>query len=74
MTIKQLKVKDIIKALQKYDPELPVVYASDEEGNSFNRCYYTPSLGKLGECCEFITPLEEGEYDEYEGEECVCIN
>ena len=38
-----LKVKDIIAHLQTLDQELPIVFASDDEGNSYSLGYYTPS-------------------------------
>lgn len=31
-----IKVKDLLEALKKFDPELPVIAAADDEGNSYH--------------------------------------
>ena len=45
-----MKIKDYIKELQaiaKKHPNLEVVYATDDEGNSFNYVQYNPSVGTV---------------------------
>jgi hypothetical protein len=66
-----MKLTEYIKHLQKIaetNPNVEVVYASDSEGNNFDRVYFTPSLGKF----------EDGVFSDLEIEEkeinAVCIN
>jgi hypothetical protein len=66
-----MKLTEYIKHLQKIaetNPNVEVVYASDSEGNNFDRVHFTPSLGKF----------EDGVFSDLEIEEkeinAVCIN
>lgn len=75
-----MKLKDYIKGLNEFVKENPealeleVVTSCDDEGNSYNTVYYSPSVG-IYEDREFI-PLES--YEDYEREEdetnAVCVN
>lgn len=66
-----------LNELIKENPEtldMEVVTSRDDEGNGFNRVYFTPSKG-IYEDNDFI-PF--GSYEDYERNECdtnaVCIN
>lgn len=50
-----IKVKDLVEALSKYDPELPVLAAADDEGNYYHPVYL-PS--------EYYCPYFDGNYIE----------
>ena len=39
-----MTVKELMAALSKLDPDLPVVLAKDEEGNGYYNCFYSPSV------------------------------
>jgi hypothetical protein len=43
MTLKEYS--NMIAKLAKKCPEAKVIYASDEEGNSFDEIYFSPRLG-----------------------------
>lgn len=51
----RVKVKDVLASLQKLVEEHPealeldVITSIDDEGNSFNPVYYTPTLGEFDE-------------------------
>ena len=40
-----MKVKNLIKALQKQDPEATIVYSVDEEGNAYHPVDFAPVDG-----------------------------
>ena len=48
-----MKLKEYIKELQNIEKEhggnLDVVYSSDAEGNSYDKVYYTPSVGNYND-------------------------
>ena len=75
-----MKLRDYVEHLKKLvraHGDSEVVYASDEEGNSFHKVFYAPSVGfyKKGE----FYPAEEATKEKLEdafGEKhsAVCIN
>lgn len=72
--MEKLKVKDLIKRLKEVDPELPIIYSADDEGNMFNYSYMLPTLGFFSDG-EFIgkqsaTPEDRNHFKE----EVLCIN
>lgn len=70
----------IINALLENNPELKdchLVYASDDEGNSYDAVHYTPSIGFVDENQEFET--YENLIEEYgeipdNWQRVICIN
>jgi len=44
-----MKVKELIKALKKFDPELEVLTSKDSEGNGYNRTDFYLSQGHCSE-------------------------
>lgn len=75
-----MTLKEYIKGLQEFLKENPetgemqVITSSDDEGNSFNPVYFSPSKG-IYEDLEFI-PLEQIEDWERDEDEInsVCVN
>lgn len=71
-----MKVGELMKHLEEFDPELMVVYAIDDEGNSFRPVHFAPSAGNYSDG-EWITEGEmEHDYNdvpEYEIN-AVCVN
>lgn len=67
-----MKVKDLIKALQKVDPEKIVVMAKDEEGNG-----YSPLEG-ISEGVYEADSSYSGEYGTVEdfpsGKKAICLH
>ena len=67
-----------IKELQKLEAaghgKCKVVYASDDEGNSFGELHHTPSIGKFDSCESFV-PEEHFEDWGYKGKpNAICVN
>jgi hypothetical protein len=60
-------IVNLVEVLEKWG-DLDVVYSSDEEGNSFHKVAYTPSVGFFKDN-EFDS-TEEGD----EETNAVCIN
>lgn len=77
--LKPLTVGQIIEALEQFDRDLPVIYATDEEGNGFDYSLYEPSLGKF-DGHHFIPHPEnlpdekDEEYEKSKGTVVVCLN
>jgi hypothetical protein len=74
--IRRLKMKlkeyaDKINAFLEEYPDIDVVYASDEEGNSFHRSYFSPSIGTF-ENNEFKSM--EDQKDKNIKPTVICIN
>ena len=75
-----MTLKEYVENLNEFVKENPealdyiVVYSSDDEGNSYGRVHYTPSIGQY-EDYEFIH-VESFEDREMDGEDAnaVCIN
>ena len=64
-------VKDLIKELKALDPNLPVIYAIDEEGNGFDYLYHSPTIGWIDDNKDFYS---DGD-DKPDGAiKCVCVN
>lgn len=69
-----MKLKDYLNHLNKLVEsrpeilEMPVIYASDDEGNIYRLCNYEPSVGTYDG--ENFSP----EGDEDFGEDVVCLN
>jgi len=73
-----MKLKHYIKLLQEIDAnnkylDLEVVYASDEEGNSFHELNFVPSLGDY-DGGEFVTDDGSKEFKKNFMVNAVCIN
>jgi len=70
-----MKLKDYIVKLQKVadkHPNSTVVFAVDDEGNSFAEVNFTPTLGNFGDGT-FIA--DDGTFEFYEyGINAVCLN
>lgn len=52
-----MKIKEYIESLQEImevHPNLEVIFASDDEGNSFEKVVYKPSVGHFDENHNFI--------------------
>lgn len=47
-----ITVKQLIKALEVYDPELPIITAKDDEGNGYN-AGSLPGLGYTSELDQY---------------------
>ena len=74
-----MKLKEYIEQLQaveKEHPDLEVIYSADDEGNSFDRVYFAPTLGHFTDNREFYAEDELGDYADEEPLEinAVCIN
>ncbi len=70
-----MRLKDYIVKLQKLadkHPNSTVMFAVDEEGNSFAEVNFTPTLGNFGDGT-FIADDGTVEFDEY-GINAVCLN
>ena len=53
----------------KYGGSLKIIYASDEEGNSFNEIFYNPTVGNFKDGYDFETnPEDKSKIN------VVCIN
>jgi hypothetical protein len=71
-----MTIKTYIKKLQKLadkHPKAKVIYAIDEEGNSFKPVIYTPSVGAFVDF-EFIDECEFKEEASRLKVNAVCIN
>jgi len=73
-----LKVKQLIKKLQKMDPDAIVVYAIDDESNAFHEVQFEPQQGKFLDN-QFVgdkeikdSPADYGHIDR--AKNAVCIN
>lgn len=70
-----MKLKDYIQSLQKLEKKYPnaiVIYSTDDEGNSFNKVTYTPTVGYFNKVDgEFITNETD---DRYLKPNAICIN
>jgi len=70
-----MKLKDFILELQKEDPELEVVIASDAEGNEYSKYadYFISKAVSMPYCVyEMIDEDDESEYDEIKN--CIVLN
>lgn len=74
------KVKDIIKKLQTFDGELPVITSCDDEGNGYREVYldwigeeaYDPEEMETG-IIELTPELEADGYSEEDVKPVKCI-
>lgn len=70
-----MKLKNYIKKLQKiekeYGGDLTVIYAVDDEGNSYDEINYSPGVGQFAHGDEY-RPKDHFENDEEIN--AVCIN
>lgn len=46
-TLKAKTVGDLMKALNKLDKSLPIVYSADAERNHFDYIYFDPCMGYM---------------------------
>lgn len=72
--MKVLTVGDIKKALVRFDDDIPVVSATDEEGNGYHLHYYHPSLLKLEDIKGLLYPEEQNLLTSKKIQHVVCIN
>lgn len=75
-----MKASKLIKALQETIEEhgdLELVYSIDEEGNSFHKVYFTPTIGNFSNF-DFITKenIDDDYFDDQEDYpiNAICIN
>lgn len=70
------KYIEVLLQLQKEHGNLDVVYSSDEEGNSFHKVEYDPSLGIAEDLNEyFIEIIHPDDAEEYGlSPNCIIIN
>jgi hypothetical protein len=75
-----MKIKELIERLQKLDGELPVVLASDEEGNAFEELFSVETNAVYNKKerevrLHHLTPrlIKEGFTEEDLGEGVVCV-
>lgn len=63
----------LINGLAKKHPQAKVVFASDEEGNSFHENNFTPSMGNF-DGSDFINDDGTTEFKKNYGVNACCIN
>jgi hypothetical protein len=67
-----------IKELQKLEAagygKYKVVYASDDEGNSFAEINHTPSIGAFTKDCDFIPAQDFEDWEHKGGSNAICLN
>jgi hypothetical protein len=75
-----MTLREYIEQLQNFAQENPdtldmdVIYSRDDEGNGFQKIYYSPSKG-IYEDNEFISSEQLEDYERDENEiNSVCIN
>ena len=71
-----MNLKEYIVKLQKLYKEhgsLEIVYASDDEGNSFSNVNFDPGIVFMNEN-DSIDEEDLAEYDEADIRKCICIN
>lgn len=74
-----MKVKDLLKALNKVTKDNPnaknfeIIYASDDEGNSYHRIHNTPTLMQVEDVKEYYLEVIEDEVKNDENT-VICIN
>lgn len=76
MPMRPQTVGDLKKNLEKYPDSMPLVTASDSEGNSFDYVYYTPTPGKF-DGQDFVSDTEEKDAEfktKLKGKKVLCIN
>ena len=84
-----MTVAELIEHLKGMPQDALVIYASDEEGNSFHRVEFMPTNGKFNEQLHDFEQKPElkdsglepedfleysRDYSDFEGESAVCIN
>lgn len=73
-----MKLSEYIKNLEsilKENGDLEVIYASDDEGNSYDKIYFTPSVGHYNsEEKEYFQEGESMEEMELTEINAVCVN
>jgi len=66
-----MKVKDLIKKLEKFGPDDIVVMAGDEEGNYFNELQVIEGCGWAREDREIISEEDKADDDRYTAAVCL---
>lgn len=72
-----MKVKELMKLLENFEPETEVVMSSDSEGNSFSPLdslstgFYIPDSTWSGDFIEAKEVEEEEDVDDYESAICL---
>ena len=74
-----MKVKELIEHLKKMPQNADCIYAIDEEGNGYEKVFYSPTLGKFKQCGRgsrngYFCDNENLTDDMKDGETTVCIN
>jgi hypothetical protein len=67
-----MKVSELIKALQKLDPDLEVYMSVDDEGNSYRRLEIEPETGRIDPRDFNYSQVEEFYFDAWSDDEC-CL-
>ena len=75
-----MKISEMIKNLQEFMEEygdLECWYASDDEGNAYDKVHYEPSLMCVSKCgCDYeVMTLEDAGWMELDDEDCdkICV-
>lgn len=65
-----MKVKALIEALQKLDPEAEVFVAVDDEGNGYRQLQYEPATGRVDPNQVYYGRTESFYFDEWSDDDC----
>ena len=71
-----MTLREYIKKLQKVDPkylDLPIIYASDDEGNSFHPVYNDPTLVEVDDPSAHYVEIVWDEETNLEGQNFNAI-
>jgi len=66
-------VADLLDDLIQYPRDTPLVYSSDEEGNTYSPVYYDVSFGIYGKWGEFRS-MDFAKQTNFKGTTVLCIN
>jgi len=66
-----MKIRELIEALQKFDPELEVYASKDDEGNGYRKLTCEPATGRVDP--RETHYIESFYFDEWSDEDC-CLD
>lgn len=67
-------IQQLMDIRSKYGGDLEVVYSTDEEGNSFGKVFYSPTVGCLSNTDHFEIDDHTEKFAKYNKINAVCIN
>ena len=67
-------VGDLKHALEQLPDDLPLIYSSDDEGNSYQFVHYLPSIKYHKFDIHYLEIVDEDESDDKHKNKAVCIN